>query len=293
MNLCGAGLCGIVGSEPEGTADRNWTCAETENDGNSPAELLPSLARTPTGTGAMTRRRVWLAGLLAVTVLAVLAAVSVTSGTTSAPTAGRGAPPVGSSATGSGLTDPIGQARLGTVRRVPGDPLALGSVTAPVVIVEWGDFQCPYCRAFTVDTEPVLLRQYVDSGQVRLEWHDFAYLGPESVRAARAARAAGRQGRFWAFHDALYRDQSRENSGAVTDASLTTIARSLRLNVAQFQRDYADPTIAAQVAADQQDGGRLGITGVPSFLIGSQLIFGAQPLPTFEQAINAALNQGR
>ena len=127
------------------------------------------------------RRRVWFGGLIALVVLAVLGAVSVgaTSSTGRAATAGA---------------DLGTQARLAAARRIPGDPLALGRPDAPVVISEWGDFQCPFCRAYTLNTEPSLVRQYVDSGRVRLEWHDFAYLGPESVLAARAARAAGRQG---------------------------------------------------------------------------------------------------
>jgi len=226
---------------------------------------------------------VWLGGLVALVVLAGLAAVSLsaTSSTGSAGTPGA----VGA--------EPGMQARLAAARRIPGDPLALGRPDAPVVISEWGDFQCPFCRSYTLNTEPSLVRQYVDSGRVRLEWHDFAYLGPESVLAARAARAAGRQGRFWQYHDALYRQQGRENSGTVTDASLVATARGLRLDVARFQRDYADPAIAAQVSADQERGAALGVTGVPSFIIGGQMIFGAEPLATFHQVIDTVGDRGR
>ncbi|MGC1734927.1 MAG: thioredoxin domain-containing protein [Pseudonocardiaceae bacterium] len=226
------------------------------------------------------RRRVWLGGLIALVVLAVLGAVSLgaTSSSQSGATAGA---------------DPGTQARLAAARRIPGDPLALGPVDAPVVISEWGDFQCPFCRAYTLNTEPSLVRQYVDSGRVRLEWHDFAYLGPESVLAARAARAAGRQGKFWLYHDALYRQQGRENSGAITDASLAATARGLGLDLARFQHDYADPAIAAQVSADQERGAALGVTGVPSFLIGGEPVVGAEPLATFHQVIDAVRDRGR
>lgn len=226
------------------------------------------------------RRRVWLGGLIALVVLAVLGAVSV-SATSSTGSAGKAG------------ADPITQARLAAARRIPGDPLALGRPDAPVVISEWGDFQCPYCRAYTLNTEPSLVRQYVDSGRVRVEWHDFAYLGPESELAARAARAAGRQGRFWQYHDALYRQQGRENSGTVTDTSLLATARSVRLDLARFQRDYADPAIAKQVSDDRELGVALGVTGVPSFVIGGQMIVGAEPLATFHQAIDAVGDRGR
>ena len=226
------------------------------------------------------RRRVWLGGLVTLVVLAALGAVSLSA------TSSTGSGP------GAAGADAGTQARLAAARRIPGDPLALGRPDAPVVISEWGDFQCPFCRAYTLDTEPSLVREYVDPGRVRLEWHDFAYLGPESVLAARAARAAGRQGRFWQYHDALYHQQGRENSGAITGGSLTATARGLGLDVARFQRDFADPAIAAQVSADRELGAALGVNAVPSFVVGGQMIVGAEPLATFQQAI-VARDRGR
>jgi protein-disulfide isomerase len=186
--------------------------------------------------------------------------------------------------------DPTRQARLAVQRRTPGDPLAIGQLTAPVVISEWGDFQCPFCRAFNADVGPALVRQYVEAGQVRFEWHDLAKLGDESVLAARAARAAARQGAFWPYHDTLYRDQSPENSGALTEASLTDMARSLGLDTARFSRDYADPDIAAQVEQDRQVAAHLGITHVPSFLVNGMSLYGTQPLTAFQQAVDGELN---
>lgn len=228
----------------------------------------------------MSRGRIWLGAALVVAVLVVLGVISLVD---------RPAP----EGTASTPNDPVTAARLAVPRRQADDPLALGRVDAPVVIAEWGDFQCPFCRLYTERTEPALLQRYVDAGQVRIEWHDFAYLGPESVLAARAARAAGRQGRFWPFHDVLYREQPAENSGAVTEASLTAQAQRLGLDVNRFRTDLADPAIARAVADDQAAGSRIGVTGVPSFLMGDQLIFGAQPTATFEQAIDAALARAR
>lgn len=241
-----------------------------------PAVVTDTEQRRPT------RTRLLVGAGIVLVVLVVLAIVTVT---------GRSSTP----ATPAGATsaDPVAQARLDVPRRQEGDPLALGRVDAPVVVAEWGDFQCPFCRLYATSTEPALIRQYVDSGQVRLEWHDFAYLGPESVLEARAARAAGRQGQFWPFHAALYADQAPENRGEVTEASLTALAGRLGLDVPRFQADFADPQIASDVAADQQLGSRLGVGGVPSFVIGDQLIFGAQPLPTFQQAIDTALARTR
>ena len=230
------------------------------------------------------RRRVWFAGVVAMVVIGVLAVVSGTERPVSS------APPATGNTPGSVETrDPLTRARLDAVRRIPDDPLARGSLTAPVVLAEWGDFQCPLCRAFTTDTEATLIGEYVDSGRVRFEWHDLAYLGPESVLAARGARAAGRQGAFWQFHDALFGDQPPENTGALTAASLTSTARNLGLDVKRFARDVDDPAIAAAVEHDQQDGARLGITRVPSFLINGSYLFGPQPVATFRHAIDDAL----
>ncbi|HEY2195422.1 MAG TPA: thioredoxin domain-containing protein [Actinomycetospora sp.] len=227
------------------------------------------------------RTRLVIGAAVALVLLAVLAVITVESGSSF---------PGGTSAAPQ---DPTSQARLAVERRQPGDPLALGRPDAPVVVAEWGDFQCPFCRLYTTATQPALLRQYVDSGQVRIEWHDFAYLGPESVLEARAARAAARQDRFWDVHAALYRDQAPENRGEVTEQTLAALAGQLGLDVPRFRRDLADPAIAQAVAADQQLGSRLGVGGVPSFVISDQLIFGAQPLPTFQQAIDAALARTR
>ena len=225
----------------------------------------------------------WLGALIAVVVLIVLATVSLTGRSDQSSGGANAAAP----------TDPLTVSRLAAIRRDAADPLALGSVTAPVVVSEWGDFQCPFCQVFATRTAPVLLREYVDSGRVRLEWHDYAYLGPESVLAARAARAAGRQGKFWEFHDALYRDQPSENTGATTEASLTAMARTLGLDVPRFTRDYDDPAITAAIDADRRLGAELGITRVPSFLANGQFLFGSQPIGVYQKLFDDAAERTR
>lgn len=257
----------------------------------------PSSVDDPAPAPARRRRlRLLLGAGIALLVLAVLAVVTVVSGSGSERSGSAGSGPAGSGPAAPGAAssaDPVAAARLAVPRRQADDPLALGRVDAPVVMAEWGDFQCPFCKLYAGQTEPALVRQYVDSGQVRIEWHDYAYLGPESVLAARAARAAGRQDRFWPFHEALYREQPAENRGEVTEESLTALAGRLGLDVPRFRQDFADPAIAEAVAADQDLGSRLGVGGVPSFVIGEQLIFGAQPVATFRQAVDAALARTR
>lgn len=179
--------------------------------------------------------------------------------------------------------------------RTPASPnaLSLGRAGAPVTMIEYADFQCPFCGKFARDTQPQLVRRYVRTGKLRLVWHDFPYLDPQSRDAAIAARAAARQGRFWQFHNALYALKLRPFSGQLTRARLTAIARRIGLDVPRFERDLSDPTLGAAVDADFRQGQSLGITGTPTFFINGNPIVGAQPLPVFEQVIDAALARSR
>lgn len=213
------------------------------------------------------RRVVWLGAGIALVIVVVLAVISVVSGQ-------RTETPENPGATAA--------------HRISGDPLALGRPDAPVTVVEWADFQCPFCALFAHDTAPSLIDQYVKTGKVRLEWRDFAFLGPESRAAAAAARAAGRQGKFWEYHDVLYAQQKPENSGAVTSAYLVGLAGQLGLDQRRFAADMADPAVAKQVAADQAEGSRLGVTGTPTVIINGELVSGAQPLTDYQKAIDLA-----
>src|SRR3989344_8242580 len=89
---------------------------------------------------------------------------------------------------------------------VEGDQV-LGSPNAPVTFVEFGDFQCPFCGRFYSTTEKELIEKYVKTGQVKLIWRDFAFLGQESFDSAVAARCAGEQGKFWEYHNYLFENQ--------------------------------------------------------------------------------------
>lgn len=102
---------------------------------------------------------------------------------------------------------------------------SLGDENAPVTMIEYSDFQCPFCGKFARDTEPKLVEKYVRDGTLRIEWRDFPYLGQESANAAFAARAAQEQGKFWEYHDLLYENQESANSGAFSDEKLLDLAR--------------------------------------------------------------------
>lgn len=250
---------------------------------SKPARRTPSPDTVPTsGRPPRTSIRNPLIGLAVVLVLAVAVLVYRLPGGA----AGRGAD-------GGPVAEVSGPAQAGSgldalARRLPGDPLAQGAVDAPVVLVMWADYQCPFCGRFARETEPELVDRYVADGTLRLEWRDFPYLGEQSGLAAQAARAAGAQDAYWEFHDAVYALDLPPQSGELTAERLTGIAGDLGLDTERFATDMIATATVDAVAADFTQGQSLGITGTPTFLVNSTPIVGAQPLDTFSSAIEAA-----
>lgn len=163
---------------------------------------------------------------------------------------------------------------------------AMGDPDAPLTIVEYSDYLCPFCGRFSTEVEPALVERYVDAGLVRIEWHDFPVQGDRSVQAAIAARAAGRQDAYWAYHDALFALQG--DIGYVRE-EFVAIAGELGLDTDRFARDLDDPALETAVRADLAVGQQLGVRGTPSFLIGGVPVVGAQPLSVFVDVIDAQL----
>lgn len=234
------------------------------------------------GTG-LQGRIWWLGPLLVLAVVAVLAVASGGREQKDVPSAEDRA---GTAQNGSGRD----RNRFAAVeRREDGDPTALGRADAPVVLIEYADFQCPFCRRFARETEPRLIEEYVNRGLLRIEWRDLPLLGPESRNAAAAARAAAAQGRFWEYHDMLYAEERRVNSGTLDDDALRAIAERIGLDLARFDADRTSTAVLDAIARDEQEATRLGITGTPAFIVGGLPVIGAQPYEVFQQAIDEAL----
>ncbi|MFK4069646.1 DsbA family protein [Streptomyces sp. NPDC029674] len=177
-------------------------------------------------------------------------------------------------------------------RRDAGDPLAQGRADAPVVMVEYADFKCGFCGKFARDTEPGLVKKYVDEGTLRIEWRNFPIFGEDSERAARGAWAAGRQGRFWQFHEAAYADGSKEKGFG--EGRLKELAREAGVkDVGRFVKDLDSDAARAAVKKDQEEAYGLGAASTPSFLVNGRPISGAQPDQVFDQAIEAAAEQAK
>ncbi|MFE7751010.1 DsbA family protein [Streptomyces sp. NPDC057428] len=183
---------------------------------------------------------------------------------------------------------------LALARRDGGDALAVGKADAPVVMIEYSDFQCPFCGRFARETEPALLRSYVDKGVLRIEWRNFPVFGEESEQAALAGWAAGQQKKFWDFHKVAYGEPRERNQGEFSKDRLVSMAREAGIaDLERFRSDMASDEARSAVSKDQEEGYGLGVTSTPAFLINGKPVLGAQPTATFEQAIDAAAKAAR
>jgi protein-disulfide isomerase len=173
-------------------------------------------------------------------------------------------------------------------RRDPEDLLAIGGADAPVVLVVFSDYQCKFCATWSDETLPVMM-EYVDSGDLRIEWRDVNVYGADSERAARAAYAAALQGQFWEYHHVLYADGKHRSPGDLTEDALVSVAESLSLDIERFQSDMEDESTAAEIMRNQELGIGLGAFSTPSFVMGGEPIVGAQPTESFVEAFERAL----
>lgn len=166
----------------------------------------------------------------------------------------------------------------------------LGNPSASVTIVEFGDFQCPFCGRFFVDTFSRLKETYVKQGKVKFIFRDFAFLGKESVDAAAAARCAGEQGKFWDFHDYLFTHQSGENNGVFSLANLKKFAKEIGLNEVDFNVCLDSKKYEEAVKNDTtQAKNLLKVNGTPTSFVNGQELVGVQPFSQFETLIKAVL----
>lgn len=168
-----------------------------------------------------------------------------------------------------------------------------GNPDAPVKIIEFADFQCPYCKQFHDTTGKQLFEQYVNQGTVSFQFVSFAFIGPESLQAAQAAECAADQGRFWDYHDLLYLRQGQENSGVFSSANLKKFAQELKQPFPNFDTGKFDQCLdsgqkAAVVDEQVKQARTAGVKSTPSFLVNGLAMSGVQPIEAFKQAIEAA-----
>lgn len=150
-----------------------------------------------------------------------------------------------------------------------------GDPAAPVEVVTFSDYQCPNCRQFALDVMPVIKDQWIRTGFVRIVYRDLVVFGADSQRAAEAAHCAGEQGRYWRFHDGLFR--LRADDVALDAAQLTGLARGLELDVARFDLCLASGRARPRVEASTAFARGQGFDGTPTYLINGRKVTGAIP----------------
>lgn len=165
----------------------------------------------------------------------------------------------------------------------------LGDKNAKVEVIEFGDFQCPFCGRFLKEVEPSLIKDYVDTGKAKFAFRHYAFLGQESTWAAEASECANEQGKFWDYHNYLYSHQGGENQGAFSKDNLKSFAATLGLNSSQFASCLDSDKYAKNVADDLSTGQKAGVNGTPGTFINGQLVVGAQPYASFKTIIDQEL----
>ncbi len=167
---------------------------------------------------------------------------------------------------------------------------SLGAPEAAVVVLEFADFQCPYCREFAAGSGQQLKEEYVDTGQARFVFRHFAFIGEESVWAAEASECANEQGRFWDYHDKLFEEQGAENSGAFAPENLKRFAAELELDTAEFNTCLDSGEYRDKVIAENTEAQRRRVAGTPTLLVNEKVVPNGAVYQVLRTAIEAALS---
>ncbi len=177
----------------------------------------------------------------------------------------------------------------GTISTAMGSPI-LGDPSAPITIVEFGDYQCEQCYAWFHETKPAIVRDYIDTGKANLVFVDLAFLGKDSIPASMATYCAEDQGMYWEYHDLLYNSQEHVDNGWANSERLKAFAFSLDLDLELFESCLDSEKYSKRVQYNIQQAKDNGVRGTPGFFIvgpdGQQKIGGAQPFSVFKQILD-------
>ncbi|MEK6925852.1 MAG: DsbA family protein [Nanoarchaeota archaeon] len=168
---------------------------------------------------------------------------------------------------------------------VDDDPVK-GNPASKVTIVEFSDFECPFCRKFFTETYPSIIKDYVNTGKAKIVFRDFPLISihTKAQKASEAAQCAYEQGKFWEMHDKLF-----ENQNSLDVSDLKKYAQELKLDTVKFNDCLDSGKMASEVQKDSADGQSYGVTGTPAFFINGRLISGAQPFANFKKIIDEEL----
>ncbi len=194
---------------------------------------------------------------------------------------------LGGGGAGSSTGEDVGKLYSG----IPHDGTTLGKSDAPVTVYLYEDFQCPFCGQFSRDTFPELVNRYVKGGKVKMVSEPLAFLGPDSVEAARAALAAGEQNLFWPYYSLLFENQEEENSGYVTSDFLQGLAhKTPGLNVSEWNNQRTQNSFDSELQAAQSKAQSAGVNSTPTLIVsgpgGEKKLVGLHDYGQISQAID-------
>lgn len=178
---------------------------------------------------------------------------------------------------------------------IPQEKLVLGDPKAPVSLFEYGDLQCPVCKAYSEEVLPPIIEGKIKNGEVKLEFRNFIIISEESIPAGAAAIAAGNQGRGWNYIELFYRNQGTERSGYVTDEFMEAVAKGAGVkDLAKWNKERKEQEVTTTVNNTTEEAKRFGFTGTPSFAIkgpnsnGLELLGSPGSTAAIEEAIQEA-----
>ena len=179
----------------------------------------------------------------------------------------------------------------GTVSTAMGSPI-LGSDSAPITIIEFGDYQCEQCYNWYHNTKDSIVQNYIETGKANLIFVDLAIIGRDSPKAAAATYCAEEQGKYWEYHDLLYTYQERVDSGWANSERLKAFAFDLELDTELFDSCVDSGKFAKRVQFNTNEAKKQGATGTPTFIIVNsegeqQKIGGAQPYSVFQKVLDS------
>ena len=174
------------------------------------------------------------------------------------------------------------------------DDAVQGNADALITIIEFSDYECPFCKRFFTDTYPEIKSKYIDTNKVKYVFRDFPLgfhdpLATQEAIAAECAREQGGDKTYYQYHDLIFQTTNSNGQGMLKE-KLYNLAEQAGVNRQKFKKCLDSEKYKDEVRKDLADGQKAGISGTPSFLVNGQLITGAQPFSAFEQIIEEALN---
>lgn len=170
--------------------------------------------------------------------------------------------------------------------------VVLGDLNAPVTVIEYSDFQCPFCGRFFSQTVSKIKSEYIKSGKVRFVYRHFAFLGPESKAAALAVECAKDQGKFWDMHDAVFGNEindGREHNGNLNRSLFMTLAEGLGLDTAKYGSCLDDEKYMSKIERDYASAQVIGVRATPTIFVNGEKIEGALPFENFKVLVEKYL----